>query len=77
MILDNQIANFLVKKNFPLHFVKYILRALYVLAAIIIYVFVFSKINNSISGVIIFLIISIFFEIIRSRKLSAYLKSRN
>ncbi len=77
MILDTYIAKILLKKKYSISFVKHLLRTLYILATIIIYLFIFSKINKTFSGIIIFLIVSVFFEIIRSRRLSEFLEKRN
>jgi hypothetical protein len=77
MIFDNYIADILLKNNASIKIVKNILRLLYILSAFILYFLVFVKLNNSLGGIIIFLMVSVLFDIIRSKNLARFLKNRN
>ena len=76
MIFDNYIASVLLNKNWAINNIKILLRSLHFITNTCLYFFVFKKINNSIIGIFIFIAVILFFEIIRTQKLSIYLQHK-
>jgi uncharacterized protein YqgC (DUF456 family) len=76
MLLDNLIAEFMIKKNISVKNIKLSLRVFYILINIFLYYSVFYKMNNSWIGLAIFLLIAILFDYIRSGYLTKYINER-
>ncbi len=76
MLLDNLIADFLIKKNVSVKNVKLGLSVFYILINIFLYYNVFYKMTNSWIGFVIFLLIAIPFGYIRSVQLNNYFNER-
>ena len=76
MQFDIVFANFLLNKKIPINTVKYILSTVYLLTGLVMYFTVFDK-DNSIGGGIVFILVFLFFGVLRSKNLENYLKNRN
>ena len=76
MQFDIIFAKFLLNKNIPFNTVKYILSTVYLLTGLVMYFTVFAK-DNSIGSGIVFLLVFVFFGVLRSKNLENYLKNRN
>ena len=76
MQFDIVFANFLLNKKIPINTVKYILSTVYLLTGLVMYFTVFTK-DNSIGGGIVFILVFLFFGVLRSKNLENYLKNRN
>jgi hypothetical protein len=76
MQFDIVFAKFLLNKKIPINTVKYILSTVYLLTGLVMYFTVFDK-DNSIGGGIVFILVFLFFGVLRSKNLENYLKNRN
>lgn len=76
MHFDIVFAKFLLNKKIPINTVKYILSTVYLLTGLVMYFTVFDK-DNSIGGGIVFILVFLFFGVLRSKNLENYLKNRN
>jgi len=77
MLLDYFIANYLLNKKVAKNKVWLYLNSWYILINLLLYFLVFRKINNHFSGVVIFLLVVAIFQYFRSRRITAYINSRN
>lgn len=76
MLLDNLIADYLIKKNISVRLIKRGLRAFYLLINIALYFNVFYKMYRTWAGLAIFLLVAIPFDYVRSVYLNRYIKNR-
>ena len=76
MLLDFIIADFLLSKRLSIKKVKLYLILLYYLINVFLYITIFRQINNHIIGVILFLLVTFYFQIIRTSRLSKYLSGK-
>lgn len=76
MLLDNLIADFLLKKNVSAKHIKLGLSVFYIFINIFLYYQVFYKMTNSWIGLAIFLFVTIPFGYFRSAQLNKYINER-
>jgi hypothetical protein len=76
MLLDIIFAKYLLKRNISVNRVKLILTINYLLASLLLYLFVFHEKNN-IGTTIAFTLVIAFFSYVRTKNLENYLKNRN
>ena len=76
MQFDIILAKYLLNKNIPVNTVKYILSIAYLLTSLMLYFIVFAKEPSFGSG-IVFMLVFVFFDYLRSKNLEYYLKNRN
>jgi len=76
MLLDIMFAKYLLKRNISVNRVKLILSINYLLASLLLYLFVFNQKNN-IGATIAFTLVIAFFSYVRTKNLEYYLKNRN
>jgi hypothetical protein len=76
MQFDIVFAKFLLNKKIPINTVKYILSTVYLLTGLVMYFTVFDK-DNSIGGGIVFILVFLFFGVLRSKNLENFFRNRN
>jgi hypothetical protein len=76
MILDNYIANILLNRKISVDKVRLILRVLYLLVSLYLYRIIFYNTINPIPSLILFIILTLGFELFRTQQLERYLKER-
>lgn len=76
MLLDNYIANFLIKKKVSIKLIKNSLSLFYILINSLLYYKVFYKMNSSWIGLVIFLLVTIPFGYFRSMQLNKYITEK-
>ena len=76
MLLDIMFAKYLLNKNISVNRVKLILTINYLLASLLLYLFVFHQKNN-ISATIAFTLVIAFFSYVRSKNLENFFRNRN
>ena len=76
MLLDIMFAKYLLKRNISVNRVKLILTINYLLAILLLYLFVFHQKNN-IGATIAFTMVIAFFSYLRTKNLENFFRNRN
>jgi hypothetical protein len=76
MLLDIMFAKYLLKRNISVNRVKLILTINYLLASLLLYLFVFHEKNN-IGTTIAFTLVIAFFSYVRTKNLENFFRNRN
>ena len=76
MLLDIMFAKYLLKRNISVNRVKLILTINYLLASLLLYLFVFHQKDN-IGATIAFTMVIAFFSYLRTKNLENFFKNRN
>ena len=76
MLFDIMFVKYLLKKNISVIKVKLILTITYLLASLLLYLFVFHQKNN-IGATIAFTLVIAFFSYVRSKNLENFFRNRN
>jgi DMSO/TMAO reductase YedYZ heme-binding membrane subunit len=76
MQFDIILAKYLLNKKIPVNTVKYILSIAYLITSLMLYFIVFTK-KPSFGGVIIFLLVFVFFGYLRTKNLENFFRNRN
>jgi cell division protein FtsW (lipid II flippase) len=76
MLLDIMFAKYLLNRNISVNRVKLILTINYLLASLLLYLFVFHQKNN-IGTTIAFTLVIAFFSYVRTKNLENFFRNRN
>jgi len=76
MQFDIILAKYLLNKKIPVNTVKYILSIAYLITSLMLYFIVFTK-KPIFGGVIIFLLVFVFFGYLRTKNLENFFRNRN
>ena len=76
MLFDIMFAKYLLKRNISVNRVKLILTINYLLASLLLYLFVFHQKNN-IGSTIAFTLVIAFFSYVRTKNLENFFRNRN